>query len=399
MGIRIVHLDVSTLVVMGSFASACAGIVLLLAWWQNPKVPALGLWGLGNMVSAVGILGLILGPAAYRPLVPIASSALLTLATGLIWKAARSLDHKWSPLGLAVLGGVVVGLAGAVPATRGILDILNLTIGATYLLAASVSLWLARQERLSARWPLIVLTALHAAILAAGAEAFLKGSMGHGRIPAVMSLFGLIHFESIVFVLGTAVFLLALVKERSEAASQVAANTDALTGVANRGGFMVRAERLVERCRIGGSPVSVMMFDLDRFKGINDAHGHAAGDAVLLRFCEVAAAALRVNDVFGRIGGEEFAAVLPGSGIEAAYVRVERIRVSFAEACRFVGDQQVGATVSGGVATCIAHPSVETLLAAADAALYIAKVEGRNRIKRSDDPPPDGGKSTVIRVA
>ena len=202
-----------------------------------------------------------------------------------------------------------------------------------------------------------------------------------------------------MFVLGTAVFLLALVKERSEAASKAAANTDPLTGVANRGGFMLRAERVVERCRFDGAPVSVMMFDLDRFKGINDTHGHAAGDAVLLRFCEVAAAALRANDVLGRIGGEEFAVALPGSGIEAAFVRAERIRVAFAETCRFVDDRQVGATVSGGVATGAARESVEALLAAADAALYIAKVEGRNRIKRSDDPPPDGGKSTVIRVA
>jgi diguanylate cyclase (GGDEF)-like protein len=394
-----VHLDVSTLVVMGSFASACAGAVLLFAWWQNPKVPALGWWGLGNIVSALGILGLIVGPAAHLPLVSVASSALLTFAMGLIWKAARSLDHKWAPLGLALLGGAVVGLAGAVPATRSHIDVLNLTIAATYLLAASGSLWFARQERLAARWPLIVLTALHAAILASGAYAFFTGAMGHGRVPAVMSLFGLIHFESIVFVLGTAVFLLALVKERGEAASKAAANTDPLTGVANRGGFMLRAERVVQRCRLDGAPVSVMMFDLDRFKGINDTHGHAAGDAVLLRFCEVAAAALRANDVFGRIGGEEFAVVLPGSGIEAAFVRAERIRVSFAETCRFVDDRQVGATVSGGVATGAAREGVEALLAAADAALYSAKVEGRNRIRRSDDPPPDGGKSTIIRVA
>jgi hypothetical protein len=225
-----VHLDVSTLVVMGSFASACAGAVLLLAWWQNPKVPALGWWGLGNIVNALGILGLIVGPAAHLPLVSVASSALLTVAMGLIWKAARSLDHKWAPFGLAVLGGAVVGLAGAVPATRSHIDFLNLSIAATYLLAASGSLWFARQERLAARWPLIVLTALHAAILASGAYAFFDGAIGHGRVPAVMSLFGLIHFESIVFVLGTAVFLLALVKERSEAASKAAANTDPLTG-------------------------------------------------------------------------------------------------------------------------------------------------------------------------
>ena len=69
-----------------------------------------------------------------------------------------------------------------------------------------------------------------------------------------------------------------------------------------------------------------MMFDLDRFKTINDTHGHAAGDAVIRRFCENTIAALRPNDVFGRLGGEEFAVVLPGSGIEAAHVRAERIR-------------------------------------------------------------------------
>jgi diguanylate cyclase (GGDEF)-like protein len=142
------------------------------------------------------------------------------------------------------------------------------------------------------------------------------------------------------------------------------------------------------------------MFDLDRFKGINDTYGHAVGDAVLLGFCEVVADVLRANDVFGRIGGEEFAAVMPGSGIEAAYVRAERIRVSFAETCRFVSDCQVGATVSGGVAVGMSsQQTVDVLLASADAALYIAKVEGRNRIKRSDEPPPNGGKSTVIRVA
>ena len=90
----------------------------------------------------------------------------------------------------------------------------------------------------------------------------------------------------------------------------------------------------MERCRHECAPVSVMMFDLDRFKAVNDTHGHAVGDDVLRKFSEVLAKALRPNDVFGRIGGEEFAVVLPGSGIEAACVRAERIRASFAENSR-----------------------------------------------------------------
>ena len=74
----------------------------------------------------------------------------------------------------------------------------------------------------------------------------------------------------------------------------------------------------MERYRRDGAPVSVMMFDLDRFKAVNDRHGHAVGDAVIRKFCEITTAAIRPNDVFGRIGGEEFAVVLPGSSIEAA---------------------------------------------------------------------------------
>ncbi len=143
------------------------------------------------------------------------------------------------------------------------------------------------------------------------------------------------------------------------------------------------------------------MFDLDRFKLVNDKHGHAVGDAVLRKFCEVVAAALRPSDVFGRIGGEEFAVVLPGSSIEAASIRAERIRVTFAKNCRFIGNRQVTATVSGGVSVSVnAEHALSTLLEYSDEALYRAKAGGRNRIKRADQPEPDGGGlSTVIRVA
>ena len=121
-----------------------------------------------------------------------------------------------------------------------------------------------------------------------------------------------------------------------------------------------------------------MMFDLDRFKAVNDRHGHAIGDAVIRKFCEITTAALRPNDVFGRLGGEEFAVVLPGSSIEAACVRAERIRASFAESCQFVQERQVNATVSGGVSMSVnAGQTLDALLEDSDVALYGAKVEGR----------------------
>jgi diguanylate cyclase (GGDEF)-like protein len=395
-----VQLDLPTLVMMGSFASACAGVVLLVAWWQNRRVSALALWGLGNFVDTAGIFCLMIGPVLHRPAVIMLADALVALGPGLIWKAARSLDGKPASWAVAVLGAVVVGLASASPTTRSAINTLSFASSALYLFTAAYSLWRSRAERLAARWPLIVLTALDSAVSLVAAHAFLGGAIVQDTIPIVMSLSALIHFESILFLLGTAAFLLAFVKEREEAASRIAAATDPLTGIANRGGFMLRADRVAQRCRGDGSPVSVLMFDLDRFKEINDTFGHAVGDAVLLKFCEVTTGALRANDVFGRIGGEEFAAVFPGSSIEAAYARADRIRTSFMEACRKVGEFQVDATVSGGVSTSVTlHWTLDALLASADGALYNAKIEGRNRIERSNDPSGDGSEPGVIRVA
>jgi diguanylate cyclase (GGDEF)-like protein len=394
-----VQLDLPTLVTMGSFVSACAGILLLVAWWQHRDVPALALWGLGNFVDTSGIFCLMVGPVLHRPALIMLADGLLALGPGLIWKAARSLDGKPASWSIAVLGAVVVGLASASPTTRSAVNTLCFTSSAIYLFAAAYSLWASREERLTARWPLIILTALDGSVSLVAGYAYLRGWIDQNTVPTLLSLPGLIHFESMLFLLGSAVFLLAFVKEREETASRIAASTDPLTGIANRGGFMLRAERVIERCRRDGAPVSVLMFDLDRFKEINDTFGHAVGDAVILKFSEVASGALRANDVFGRIGGEEFAVVFPGSGIEAAWARADRIRLTFMEACRKVGEYEVDATVSGGVATSMApRRSLDTLLASADVALYNAKTEGRNRIKRSADAS-ESGEPGVIRVA
>jgi diguanylate cyclase (GGDEF)-like protein len=143
-----------------------------------------------------------------------------------------------------------------------------------------------------------------------------------------------------------------------------------------------------------------MMFDLDRFKAVNDTHGHAVGDLVIRKFCEAATAALRPNDALGRLGGEEFAVAMAGSGIEAAGVRAERICASFAENCRFIGDHRVNATVSGGVSASVnGEHALSALLEYADIALYRAKAEGGNCAKRADQPRPKGGSSNVYRVA
>ena len=138
----------------------------------------------------------------------------------------------------------------------------------------------------------------------------------------------------------------------------------------------------------------------DGFKAVNDRFGYAAGDAMLRKFAEVTAAALRPHDLFGRIGGEEFAVVMPGCSIEAAYARAERIRVAFAEDCPFGAGHQVKTTVSGGVSVSeTATETLDALLELADAALYQAKADGRNRVRRAKQDALVGGASNVFRVA
>jgi len=389
-------LDLPTLLVMQSFALACAGAVLIAAWSQNRTIKPLALWGIAHILAAGGFVSLMLGLVLHQE-VWVLGVTLLVLQASLVWKAARTIDSKRGPIAVVVLGPLVVGLVGVVLGVQ-YAPAASLIVSTVYTIATATSLWLGRKDHLVARWPLVFLSAVHAVALMIGIYSTLSGSTGQDGLPRLASLFGVIYFETIVFALGTSVFILALIKERSEAIGMKAARIDPLTGVLNRGGFMERAERVMERCRRNGSPVSVMVFDLDRFKAINDSQGHGVGDTVIRTFCEIAAVALRPSDVFGRMGGEEFAVTLPGSSIEAAQARAERIRLSFADSCRFVSGHRVEATVCCGISASLeAEETLVSLLEEADKALYVAKTGGRNRVMRANLPAPVA--STVIRVA
>jgi diguanylate cyclase (GGDEF)-like protein len=122
------------------------------------------------------------------------------------------------------------------------------------------------------------------------------------------------------------------------------------------------------------------MFDLDHFKKINDRFGHAVGDRALQTFARTAAARLRATDVIGRLGGEEFAAILPGTSLLSAAVAAERVRVAFEAAAIEIDGLPIGGTVSiGAAATELPDCDIDVLLEQADKALYAAKASGRNR--------------------
>jgi diguanylate cyclase (GGDEF)-like protein len=154
------------------------------------------------------------------------------------------------------------------------------------------------------------------------------------------------------------------------------ATTDPLTGASNRRHFRVIAAQEVERAQRHGLPLSVLALDIDHFKRINDRHGHAAGDAALCRFADAVRTLVRISDHFARMGGEEFALLLPQTDGDGACALAERIRAAVAAA-----GAGLAMTVSIGVATVPAgERSVEPALARADEALYRAKATGRDRV-------------------
>lgn len=172
--------------------------------------------------------------------------------------------------------------------------------------------------------------------------------------------------------------------KKAEAKLRELATTDSLTGISNRRHFMELAARELSLSMRNHRPVSLLMLDADRFKSINDAHGHDVGDLVLRSLTSVCKKTLRDVDVFGRLGGEEFAALLPETNKEGAFYAAERIRRALEATHVEHAGGRLNYTVSIGVTTAKeSTPDVETLLKEADAALYLAKQKGRNRVEAS----------------
>lgn len=169
------------------------------------------------------------------------------------------------------------------------------------------------------------------------------------------------------------------------------ADQDPLTGLPNRRAFLEAAHTQMHTLHQLQAPCAVLMLDIDHFKLVNDRHGHAAGDAVLTLFGQLLRDCLRDEDVLGRLGGEEFAALLPHTSEADAQGAAERIRSALAAtALQLEGmHTPLRCTVSVGLAMADAAPArFDTLLAHADQALYLAKAQGRDQVVRFDRASP-----------
>jgi diguanylate cyclase (GGDEF)-like protein len=217
----------------------------------------------------------------------------------------------------------------------------------------------------------------------------LDGALGGWQRHAVTGLVG--TGLLVAAIMASAAALTGLLERQGRAL--LAATTDALvdplTGLFNRRMFDAVAGLELSRARRHRSALTVVLIDIDHFKAVNDRHGHAAGDAVLVAVARQLKSLMRREDLLARFGGEEFALLLPQLPLAATLRQAERLREAIERLDVAVHGALIKVTVSIGIATVgQGEPSIEAALAAADAALYRAKAAGRNRVVVTEAPPP-----------
>lgn len=396
------HLDTFTFMVSNTLITVFACLCLFGAWYQFNRLPALLWWACAHGANAIGLTLLVIGFALHDPVLPAIAGIPQTVAPAMIWAGVERFYGRHVPL--PALGA---GLAALLAVSVVPFDIdhrkwsvaVQFVAWTAYLLLSTARLWSTRGEKLEGQRALMVILTLHAVIFLGGFYEQLIGTFDANAPPDLFTWFGMIHLESILYAGGTAVLVILMSKNRSERQIVEAAKTDNLTGAINRQAFFEGAERLLDRCCKDGSPYSMVMFDLDHFKNINDTQGHQAGDRILISFANTVQTTLRPNDLFGRYGGEEFLVVLPDASVETAYVIAERVRKAFAESHRFFNGSPLNATVSAGVASISTTCDLNDIIASVDRAMYAAKHNGRNRVECVTSQNVVGPCNSIAKIA
>src|ERR1700733_8737707 len=384
-GNRSMSLDVNTLFLVTIYVEAILGLLLLFVWVQNTSIYAVAWWGFADLLRALSVVLFgMYGSASDLVSIDLANTLLFT-AFALTWTGARVFDHR-RPLPILLFGGAALWLILCrIPSVAGSWDVrvlLSSGIITTYTWATAWEFWRGRSEALVSRWPAIFMLFAHGALylLRTPFGSMLPWTTNNAVFESVWMT--VLSFEALLFTISIAFILLAMAKERTEHRHKTAALVDPLTGIPNRRAFLQDAEAQLKRQMIDPRPTAVLLLDLDNFKGINDRFGHAMGDRVLQMFAEVGSGCMRRYDIFGRLGGEEFAALLTDTSRERAMAVAEQIRTAFASATAEVDGRPVVATVSIGIVISYdAVLEISALLAQADHALYRAKDNGRNRVE------------------
>ena len=393
------ELDPRTLIVASLLTAGLMGAVSLAFAGMRGASRVIGRWGGAMLLLGTGLLGL-----ALRQLIPDWLSIALanTLIVAALVLAVRSLrrfldDAPRDLLGWGLTAALFVYLlvfAVAIPS----MTARSVAIAAAIaIIMVRAALLLHRRapesSRLSCRFTEIIFWAAAATAIVRAVSTLVADTQDLLQ-PNVLNAATFLAYAGFIMVSTLGIMWIEI--ETLQAELVHAAHYDSLTGIYNRGTFLAEFEREVSRSGRGGAAFSLAIFDLDRFKQLNDRYGHPAGDQVLKAFADVLRSSIRKHDTVGRYGGEEFALLMPQTGMETAVRVAERIRRALETRGVNVEVGRIDVTVSGGVATFgIDGDDWDALLSAADTALYEAKRAGRNRIATAHAGAPSVAAETT----
>ena len=384
-------LDISTLLVAVTLATAFCAAARLLLWRMHPTLAGLGRWALaGGGTVCSFILIFCYGKFHWPPALSLAQF-FVVVSLVLSWDGFRRFLGKTS-LSPLPLSYIIVLSALAMLLVPSHSSLATKAI-ANALLTSALSFFIAKDLLLSAS-PLSTATRATGYVYALNGGVFLVRAMMAPNTPSLinplsphgMAAFMLLWLLGVIIAITLGMVLMTT--ERLQADLDKQANQDPLTGALNRRACGLLYEKAIAQARRHQQPLSVLMIDLDHFKKVNDQLGHAVGDNVLCHFVSVAQSTLREEDIFCRFGGEEFVALLPNTSMAAALGVANRLRLLFAIDSSLLTSNQQGLpftiTASIGIAELQAEEELESLLRRADGALYKAKDHGRNRCELSE---------------
>ncbi|MGM4979787.1 MULTISPECIES: GGDEF domain-containing protein [Rhizobium] len=372
--------DYNSLLLALGVSATCLAVTLVGSWFSRRPDTFL----LTCSAGLVPIVGGIFIYGAYvdrpRPIFAVLTFVLLFIGFATVWVAGHQFrTRRLSKIRflLGCLPGIAVSVSAMLVGYDGLAFIGENVVISLLLLLTAREYWLSRHEAPTPLYgitALYTLTAISFALCAAMLIADGKLVLGHAPDNWAEDFSLAVCIAGMT---GIGALSLALHQWRQAALHRQEAITDALTGLLNR-----RALFDLHGGRSFGPSMAVIVFDIDRFKTINDQHGHAAGDLVLKFFGQDLSAGLRASDTVARLGGEEFALVLDNTLPGRAEQVAERVRDAFAARTISIDDKYLTCTVSAGVATgTVEGVGFDDVLRAADKALYEAKRNGRNRVE------------------
>jgi diguanylate cyclase (GGDEF)-like protein len=380
------HLDMLTISAVNIALTAMLGFVLVFTWARERTYPLVGWWGLAQLIQSLGTVVAIAAAFVNNAEIVTIGTAAMIVAEALKWKAARQFENRQGYL-LLILAGPAAFLIAAHSGYFSSFDdrlILVCTFMAIYNFAAAIEFARGRRERLQSRWAGVVLLLLTALAFLSWLPLDLTRPIREAAFIFASDWFPAVILLTLLLRTALAFLVLAVAKEREELKQRTGALTDPLTGLPNRRALFEAADALGQRR--GGipkaAPISVLLFDLDRFKETNDTYGHLVGDRVLRIFASTLSERLDQGSIIARVGGEEFAAILPFADQVMAVEAGETVRSAFAASAAMVDGVAIGGTVSVGAASSLGVDcDLNSLFRLADTALYAAKHAGRNRVE------------------